>query len=111
MARRRLPLTWAEPSLFILHSLAASPKHGYAIVKDVEEREGMTLGPGTLYAALSRLEEQGYVEALEGDERRRPYCITALGTEVLEERLLAMSRFAASGLERLGTARLNVGMA
>lgn len=101
MARRKERLTWAEPSLFILHSLLECPKHGYALVKDIEEREGVSLGPGTLYAALSRLEEQGFVQALAGEDRRRPYKITATGKEALEDRLVAMSRFAATGLARL----------
>jgi len=101
LARRKQRLTWAEPSLFILHSLAEGPKHGYALVKDIEDREGVALGPGTLYAALSRLEAQGFVQALPGDERRRPYRITAPGKEALEDRLLAMTRFAETGLARL----------
>src|SRR6266536_1133118 len=55
---------FAEPSLLILSSLAGGPKHGYAITKDVEEWGGSTLGPGTLYAALARLEKLGLIEAL-----------------------------------------------
>ncbi|WP_214323836.1 PadR family transcriptional regulator [Nonomuraea sediminis] len=107
MARRSDPLGWGNPPLLILGSLAEGPKHGYAIVKDVQEQAGITLGPGTLYAALSRLEEQGLVEALPGEERRRPYRITAAGASALSERLTEMSRFATTGLSRLsaGVAR------
>jgi DNA-binding PadR family transcriptional regulator len=101
MARRRDELAWADPALLIMGSLIDGPKHGYAIVRDTEERVGVTLGPGTLYAALSRLEERGLVRALPGDERRRPYEITAAGADVLQERLTAMRRFAARGLSRL----------
>ncbi|MEV4110319.1 PadR family transcriptional regulator [Nonomuraea sp. NPDC049695] len=101
MARRTDPLGWGSPPLLILGSLAEEPKHGYAIVKDVREQTGITLGPGTLYAALSRLEEQGLVEALPGEERRRPYRITAAGASALGERLAEMSRFATTGLRRL----------
>ena len=50
---------FAEPSLYILVSLAAGPKHGYAIMTDVEEVSGSPMGPGTLYGALARLESQG----------------------------------------------------
>ncbi len=104
MARRREQVGWAEPALLILGSLAATPRHGYAIVKDVQEQAGVTLGPGTLYAALSRLEAQGLVEPLAGDERRRPYRLTARGASVLAERLESMRHFATVGLSRLGAA-------
>lgn len=87
--------------MLILGSLAGGPKHGYAIVQDVAEHAGITMGPGTLYGALARLEERGLVEALPGDERRRPYRLTAAGARELSERLTAMSRFARTGLARL----------
>ncbi|MCA2226262.1 PadR family transcriptional regulator [Nonomuraea aurantiaca] len=107
MARRTDPLGWGNPPLLILGSLADGPKHGYAIIKDVREQAGVTLGPGTLYGALSRLEERGLVEALPGEERRRPYRITAAGAAELGEKLAEMSRFATVGLRRLsmGVAR------
>lgn len=101
MARRKSEVAWADPALLILGSLVSGPKHGYAIVQDTEESTGITLGPGTLYAALARLEERGHVRALPGDERRRPYEITAAGSEVLTERLQAMKTFAARGLAQL----------
>ena len=94
-------MAWSDPSLLILGSLVAGPKHGYAIVQDTEREVGVVLGPGRLYAALSRLEERGYVRALAGDERRRPYEITAAGSQVLYERLQAMRRFAIRGLAHL----------
>ncbi len=46
---------FAEPALLILVSLSDGPKHGYAIMADVEAGTGKPLGPGTLYAALARL--------------------------------------------------------
>jgi DNA-binding PadR family transcriptional regulator len=49
---------FAEPALLILVSLSDGPKHGYAIMADVEAGTGRPLGPGTLYAALARLEER-----------------------------------------------------
>ena len=54
---------FAEPSLLILVSLSDGPKHGYAIMTDVEQATGRPLGPGTLYAALARLEERGLIES------------------------------------------------
>ncbi|MBN9620135.1 MAG: helix-turn-helix transcriptional regulator [Actinobacteria bacterium] len=105
MARRRDDVVWSDPTLLILGSLASGPKHGYAIVQDTEEQTGVTLGPGTLYAALSRLEERGLVRALAEDDRRRPYELTAAGAALLRERLESMRRFAVSGLGHLRTAR------
>jgi DNA-binding PadR family transcriptional regulator len=93
---------FAEPALLILVSLSDGPKHGYAIMADVEEGTGRPLGPGTLYAALARLEERGLIEALPPQERRRPYRITAQGATTLQEQLVALSDFAAHGLRRLG---------
>ena len=101
MARRKSEVGWADPALLILGSLVSGPKHGYAIVQDTEESTGITLGPGTLYAALARLEERGHVRALPGDDRRRPYEITAAGSAVLSERLHAMKSFATRGLAQL----------
>lgn len=85
-----LPLT---PVAFeIVLSLAREARHGYAIMRDVEERTGgrLTLHPGTLYRALGRLVDAGLLEETEepegreeeGDERRRYYRLTALGREV-----------------------------
>ena len=67
---------FAEPSLYILVSLSDGPKHGYAIMTDVEEITGSPMGPGTLYGALARLERRGLIEALEPVDRRRPYRLT-----------------------------------
>ena len=78
---------FAEPALLILVSLSEGPKHGYAIMTDVEAGTGRPLGPGTLYAALARLEERGFIEALEPVDRRRPYRLTGLGSTVLAEQL------------------------
>ena len=85
---------FAEPSLYILVALSDGPKHGYAIMTDVEAGYGRPMGPGTLYAALARLEERGLIEALEPVDRRRPYRLTAVGATVLEEQLQDLAGFA-----------------
>jgi DNA-binding PadR family transcriptional regulator len=92
---------FAEPSLYILVSLYAGPKHGYAIMTDVEEISGSPMGPGTLYGALARLERRGLIEALEPEERRRPYRLTGLGVTTLEAQLESLSGFVRTGLGRL----------
>ncbi|HET9344460.1 MAG TPA: PadR family transcriptional regulator [Candidatus Limnocylindrales bacterium] len=92
---------FAEPSLYILVSLAAGPRHGYAIMTDVEEISGSPMGPGTLYGALARLERRGLIEALEPEDRRRPYRLTALGVTTLEAQLRSLNGFVATGLARI----------
>src|SRR5688572_24570216 len=93
---------FAEPSLHILVSLSGGPKHGYAIMADVEGISGTPLGPGTLYAALARLERRGLIEALEPEERRRPYRLTGLGATVLEAQIDGLHGFVRTALGRLG---------
>jgi DNA-binding PadR family transcriptional regulator len=92
---------FAEPSLYILVSLSSGPKHGYAIMTDVEAVTGRPLGPGTLYGALARLERRGLIEALEPEDRRRPYRLTGLGATTLRAQLEGLAGFAKTGLERL----------
>ena len=94
----------SDRSILILTSLADSPKHGYALIKDVEEFAGVKLGAGTLYGALGMLEKAGLVEALPAEERRRPYQITAAGREHLRVRLVEAARIAEVGLRRIGPA-------
>jgi DNA-binding PadR family transcriptional regulator len=90
-----------DPAALVLTSLAEGPKHGYAITADIEQLAGVQLGPGTLYGALSRLESRGLIESLPADDRRRPYRITAAGSEALTDHLRALERVTRSGLERL----------
>jgi DNA-binding PadR family transcriptional regulator len=92
---------FAEPSLYILLALGEGPKHGYAIMTDVEEVSGSPLGPGTLYAALARLEARGLIEALPPEDRRRPYRLTGLGATTLETQLEQMQGFTRTALQRL----------
>ena len=93
-----------EPPVLILTSLADGPKHGYALTKDIERFAGVSLGPGTLYGAIGRLEERGFIEPspAEADERRRPYRITAAGRVALTEAVRAMRTLADEGAARLG---------
>ena len=90
-----------EPVVLVLTSLADGPKHGYALAKDIESFAGIKLGPGTLYGALSRLEDRGWIEALPAQDRRRPYQITSAGAEHLSVHLQTARQVAATGLRRL----------
>lgn len=95
-----------EPPVLILTSLAAGPKHGYALTKDIEEFAGVSLGPGTLYGAIARLEERGLIapEPVGSDARRRPYRITGTGRVALEAAVREMRTLADVGASRLGIA-------
>ena len=84
-----LPLT--EVSAYILLSLASEPRHGYAIMKDVHflSEERINLSAGTLYGALKRLLECGWIERFEDGEKdetghpRKSYQLTSLGRAIL----------------------------
>ncbi|HVS14581.1 MAG TPA: helix-turn-helix transcriptional regulator [Thermoanaerobaculia bacterium] len=87
-AERRLPLT---PLAFhVLIALGAEDRHGYGIIKDIEARTdgALSLRSGTLYTALQRLLEAGWIEDAPApasaavDARRRYYRITSLGRAV-----------------------------
>lgn len=92
---------FSDPSLLILASLASGPKHGYAMMEDVLQFCGTKLEPGTLYAALARLERRGWIEALEPEDRRRPYRITGAGEIALCEQLKTLHRVVFIGQQRL----------
>ena len=89
-AKEYLPLT--ETSFFILLSLAGFPRHGYGIIKEVEAMSAsrVVLAAGTLYSALRRMLEDGWIERVDegrqGSEtrERKLYRLTDLGRRILE---------------------------
>lgn len=101
MARKPRTGPAADPELLILMSLADGPKHGYAIMTDVDAATGTTLGPGTLYTAISRLAEKKLIAPDGATGRQRPYRLTAAGAALLSKQLTDMRRIAALGLRRL----------
>ena len=90
-----------DPGLLLMISLASGPKHGHAMLLDVEHFAGTRLGPGTLYGALSRLETEGKVEPLPVEGRRRPYRLTPIGKHSLTERLESLRRAVDTGVARI----------
>ena len=94
--------TLSGPPLYVLMSLATGPKHGHALMKDIAGFAEVRLGPGTLYGAISRLEDRGLIAALPADERRRPYEITPKGAAVLEASIVNLRRVVDVGVSRLG---------
>jgi DNA-binding PadR family transcriptional regulator len=101
MARKPRTGPAADPELLILLSVAEGPKHGYAIMTDIEAVTGVALGPGTLYTAISRLVDRKLLAPEVGGGRQRPYRITAEGADVLAGHLNDMRRVATLGLRRL----------
>ena len=104
-----LPLN--EPVFYILLSLAPGIRHGYAILKDVEDfsRGEQILSTSTLYDALGRLLQQGLVERVDGVETgttarpRKSYILTSLGRRVLAaeaQRMEQLLKFARLRLEK-----------
>jgi DNA-binding PadR family transcriptional regulator len=91
----------SDRSVLVLTSLSSGPKHGYALIKDIESFAGVTLGPGSLYGAIAKLEHAGLVEALPGEGRRKPYRITARGASDLREQLEQAQTVSKVGLRRL----------
>src|SRR5665213_3983706 len=91
----------SEPSFLILTSLASGDKHGYALAKDVEAFSGVALGPGTLYGAISRLEERGLIAPVPSEDRRQPYQLTASGRTALASAVRDMRASADEGAHRL----------
>jgi DNA-binding PadR family transcriptional regulator len=93
----------SDPTLLVLSSLAGGDKHGYAMMVDIERFAGVHLGPGTLYGAITRLEENGWIRpvAAGAQDRRQPYTITAAGRERLRDQLANLDRVVRAGQRRL----------
>ena len=103
------PIT--EPVLLILLSLADQPRHGYAILQDTARMSGgsVRLSTGTLYGALHRLLEEGWIERFREDDSSRgkqAYRLTSLGRRNLRQevtRLTQLTRFASLRIARKET--------
>jgi DNA-binding PadR family transcriptional regulator len=90
-----------DPTLLVLASLSEGEKHGYAMMEDIERFAHVRLGPGTLYGAITRLEERGWIRPVPSQDRRQPYRLTAAGRHYLAEQLAALDQMVKAGLDRL----------
>jgi len=90
-----------DPTILILASLAEGEKHGYAMMEDIARFAEVRLGPGTLYGAITRMEECGWIQAMETADRRKPYRITGAGRRHLEEQMASLGRVVKTALDRL----------
>lgn len=86
--RRRRMFGPGELRLVLLKLVADEPRHGYELIKAIEElTEGAYApSPGTIYPTLSLLEDEGAIAQAEGDETRKAYEATEAGRDELEER-------------------------
>jgi DNA-binding PadR family transcriptional regulator len=102
-----LPLT--EPTFFILLSLAPGPNHGYAIMKDVQilSQQRVRLSTGTLYGALKRLLELGWITRveppvpLETGRAHSTYMLTGQGQQILQAETARLQTLVQAAKERL----------
>jgi DNA-binding PadR family transcriptional regulator len=82
----------------ILLALEESPLHGYAVMKRVEEDAGVSMGPGTVYGSLQRLQDAGWVEPAEASEedprRGRTFRLTRKGRAALRKEAARLTRLA-----------------
>jgi DNA-binding PadR family transcriptional regulator len=91
----------SDPTLLVLASLAGGDKHGYAIMEDIERFAGVRLGPGTLYGAITRLDQRRWIRPVASDDRRQPYAITPAGRDYLTVRLNELDQVLKAGRRRL----------
>jgi DNA-binding PadR family transcriptional regulator len=98
-----------EPTFFILLSIADEQKHGYAILQDVETLSGgkIKLSNGTLYGALTRLQDQGLIERVPSREPalsgkpRKDYRLTETGLHILKAEIDRMEALVRSARRQL----------
>ena len=106
-----VPLPAAQ--LNVMLALTTGDKHGYAIMREVEDfTEGtVTMGPGTLYGAVKQMLKVGLIRESDkrpdpelDDERRRYYRLTGLGERVLKAELARMEQLVRTGRNRTAVA-------
>jgi DNA-binding PadR family transcriptional regulator len=97
---KHLPLS--EATYYIL-LLLATPLHGYGVMQQVEELTdgAITIGPGTLYGAFSTLEQEGLIEMVRQENRRKFYVLTAKGQAVLRRQIARLEMMTRNGQQIL----------
>jgi len=97
----------SEQVVLVLTSLASEPKHGYALLKDVEKlsQGRIQLSTGTLYGAIRRLLEDEWIERFEQEDTSREkqaYRLTAKGRAQLNAEIARLRHLLRSATTRLG---------
>lgn len=90
---RKVYVPMTETGFYILLCLQ-QPMHGYGIVQRVEQLTGgeIHLSPGTMYGTLSKMEKDRIISFVREEEKRKIYCITELGREVLQMEMRRIER-------------------
>ena len=90
---RKVYVPMTETGFYILLCLQ-QPMHGYGIVQQVEQlTDGeIRLSPGTMYGTLSKMEKDRIISFVREEEKRKIYCITELGREVLQMEMRRIER-------------------
>jgi DNA-binding PadR family transcriptional regulator len=90
---RKVYVPMTETGFYILLCLQ-QPMHGYGIVQQVERlTDGeIRLSPGTMYGTLSKMEKDQLIRFVREEEKRKIYCITQLGREVLQLEMRRIER-------------------
>lgn len=90
---RKVYVPMTETSFYILLCLREEA-HGYNIVKKTERltHGEIKISPGTLYGSLSKMEKDGLIKFIREEEKRKIYCITELGTQVLDLEIKRIER-------------------
>lgn len=106
VVERAEPGPLSEPVLLILMSLASEPRHGYALLKDIERLSGgrVRLSTGTLYGALHRLLQDAWIERFAQEDTSREkqaYRLTPAGRRCLQTELERMKQLTRAGMARL----------
>jgi DNA-binding PadR family transcriptional regulator len=92
-----------DAGVLVMMSLANGPKHGYAIIQDIAAFADTRMGPGTLYAAIERLETGGLIAPVASSDRRKPYRLTPTGLTALRTRTEELKRLTSVATRRLAT--------
>ena len=90
---RRVYVPMTETGFYILFCLR-TPRHGYGIGQRVSRMTGgqVTIGPGTMYGTLSKMEKDGLIEVCAEEDKRKIYRLTALGEEILNLEIQRIER-------------------
>ena len=90
---KRIYVPMTESGFYILFCLQ-TPQHGYGISQQVRKLTGgaVTIGAGTMYGTLSKMEKDGLIRFYSEEDKRRLYRITELGREVLETEIKRIER-------------------
>ncbi len=90
---KRIYVPMTESGFYILFCLQ-TPQHGYGISQQVRRLTGgaVTIGAGTMYGTLSKMEKDGLIRFYSEEDKRRLYRITELGREVLETEIKRIER-------------------